>query len=230
MSALHEVKEAVRTLSPGERTELLDWMALDLHVGRFVTEPPAGYGAAVPERRRFTFEEYLEIERSSPLRHEYVAGEIFAMGDPRQAHEIITMNLATALHAHLSGRPCRAYAARRRLHFRCRGDDIAYYPDVWVGCGENRSAKGELDDEPRLVIEVLSPSTEKVDRREKAMTYREIASLEEIVLVAQRRASILVYRRAERWAPITLDSTADLLEFRSIGLALPVSRIYSKVL
>lgn len=135
------------------------------------------------------------------------------------------MNLAAALHAHLSGRPCRTYAGRRRLHFKCRGDDIAYYPDVSVGCGETRNAKGELEDETRLVIEVFSPSTENVDRREKAMTYREIASLEEIVLVAQKRASILVYRRAERWAPVTLDSTADLT--RS-GLLCPSARSIAK--
>ncbi|HEV2269432.1 MAG TPA: Uma2 family endonuclease [Steroidobacteraceae bacterium] len=226
---LFEIEREVRMLSAGERKRLLALMSDEPQGESRVAEPPGGYGTAVPERRLFTFEEYLEIERCSPLRHEYVAGEIFAMSDPRQAHEIITMNLATALHAHLSGRPCRTYAARRRLHFRCRGDDIAYYPDVWVGCGETRNAKGELDDEPRLVIEVLSPSTEKVDRREKAVSYREIASLEEIVLVAQKRAAIVLYRRADRWSPITVDSPDAVLPLQSIGLTLPVSQIYDRV-
>ncbi len=229
MSTLREVEQAVAALSPRQRTELLDWMAVNLNAGLVVAEPPVPYGAAAPERRLFTFEEYLEIERTSPLRHEYVGGEIFSMGEPRQAHEIIAMNLAAALHAHLRGRPCRTYAGGRRLHFKCRGDDIAYYPDVWVGCGDTRNAKGELDDEARLVIEVVSPSTARIDRREKAINYREIASLEELVLVAQKPAGIVLHRRAEHWAPISLDSARGVLELRSVELTLPVSRIYEGV-
>jgi len=226
---LLEIEREVRLLSAGERELLLAWINGQLETDSRVSEPPMGYGAAAPERRLFTFEEYLAMERSGPLRHEYVAGEIFAMGEPRQAHAIIAMNLAAALHAHLSGRPCRTYAGDRRLHFKRRGADIAYYPDVWVGCGETRNAKGELDDEPRLVIEVLSPSTERIDRREKAINYREIASLQEIVLVAQKPASIILYRRADRWSPIALDSAEDLLELASVGFALSVGRIYTGV-
>lgn len=227
MRTLQEVRQAVRGLSPVERMQLLDWMAAELRTDSLVAEPRPAYGAAAPERRRFTFEEYLEIERSSPLRHEYVGGEIFAMGQPRQAHAIVAMNLATALHAHLSGRPCRTYAGGRRLHFKCRGDDIAYYPDVWVGCGGTRNLQGEFDDEPRLVIEVLSAATERIDRREKAINCREIGSLEEFALVAPKPVSIVLYRRSENWSPMVLDSAERPLELRSVGLALSVDRVYA---
>lgn len=230
MKTLHDVKQAVRILSGSDRRLLLAWITGELETDSRVSEPPPDHGAAVPERRLFTFEEYLEIEKSSPLRHEYVSGEIFAMGEPRQAHAIIGMNLAAALHAHLSGRPCRTYAGARRLHFKCRGDDVAYYPDVWVGCGETRTAKGELVDEPRLVIEVLSPSTERIDRREKAINCREIDSLEEFVLVGQKPVNIVLYRRVDGWSRITLDSPVGSLDLRSVGLELPVDRIYKGVL
>lgn len=223
---LFEIEQAIRGLSAAERRQLLAWVSGEPETDLRVSEPPSGYGAAAAERRLFTFEEYLEIERSSPLRHEYVRGEILAMGEPRQAHAIIAMNLATALHAHLSGRPCRTYAGGRRLHFKCRGDDIAYYPDVWVGCGETRNTKGEFDDEPRLVIEVLSPSTERVDRREKAINYREIDSLQEIALIAQKPPNVVLYRRADRWSPIAIDSRDGLLELHSVGLTLSIGRIY----
>lgn len=198
---LFEIEREVRLLSAGERALLLAWINGQLEMDSRVSEPPTGYGGAAVERRLFTFEEYLEIERSGPLHHEYVAGEIFAMSEPRQAHAIIAMNLAAALRAHLSGRPCRTYAGDRRLRFKRREVDIAYYSDVWVGCGETRNAKGELDDEPRLVIETLSPSTERIDWREKAINYREIASLQEIVLVAQKPAGVVLYRRCDRWSP-----------------------------
>lgn len=227
---LAEIEQEVWRLSSAERKLLLARISGEPEMDSRVSEPPAGYGAAAAERRLFTFEEYLEIERSSPLRHEYVLGEILAMGEPRQAHAIIAMNLAAALHAHLSGRPCRTYAGGRRLHFKCRGDDIAYYPDVWVGCGDTRNAKGELDDEPRLVIEVLSPSTERVDRREKAMNYREIDSLQEIVLVAQKPTNVVLYRRADRWSPMTIECRDGLLELHSVGLVLSIEGIYKGLL
>lgn len=226
MSTLHEIKQAVRALLPAERTQLLDWMAVNLDVGLFVTEPPMAYGAVALERDSYTVEEYLELEEASSMAYEYVAGQIYAMAEPSQAHEIITTNLRVALHEHLHGQPCRAHSAERRILFKCRGDDIAYRPDVWVGCGERRNAKGVVIGEPRLVIEILSPSTARVDRREKVINYREIPSLEECVLVAQKSAQLTIYRRAEDWKRIVLDSADGALELRSVGLVLPIARIY----
>lgn len=229
MSALHEIQQAVRGLSPGERTRLLDWMAVSLDVGLFITEPPVAYGAVALERDSYSVEEYLELEENNSLACEYVAGQIYAMAEPSQTHEIITTNMRAALHAHLRGQPCRAHAAERRILFKCRGDDVAYRPDVWVGCGEQRNAKGVLVGEPRLVIEVLSPSTARIDRREKALNYRELPSLEECLLVAQKSAHVTIYRRAQQWKRVTLDSPDDVLELRSVGLVLPIAQIYEGI-
>ena len=139
------------------------------------------------------------------------------------------MNLAAPLHCHVQDRPCRIYPGRRQLQFKIAEDDFVYRPDVWVACGEARNAKGEYADEPRLVIEVLSPSTARFDRREKVVSYREIPSIEEYVLVAQKPAHVVIYRRAEQWRPQVLESLDSVLDLRSVGLALPVARVYKGV-
>ena len=229
MSVLNEVKQAVKTLSPAERTELLDWMAVKLDVGLFVMEPPVAYGAVALERENYSVEEYLELEEKSSMAYEYVAGQVYAMADPSEAHGAIVENLYSQLLLHLRGRPCRPHLASRRVLFKCRGDDIAYRPDVWVGCGEKKKPAGVIIGDPRLVIEVLSPSTARVDRREKAVNYREIPSLEEFVLVAQKNAQVTIYRRAEEWKRLVLQSPEDVLELRSVGLVLPMAKIYEGV-
>jgi Uma2 family endonuclease len=229
MGMLQEIKRAVKAIPPRERTELLDWMAVNLDVGLFVTEPPMAYGAVALERDFYSVAEYLELEENSSMAYEYIAGRIYAMAEPSQTHEIITTNLRTAIHTHLCGQPCRVHSAARRLSFKCRGDDIAYRPDVWVGCGDKRNSKGVVIGEPRLVIEILSPSTARTDRQEKTVNYREIPSLAECILVAQKNAYVTIYRRAEEWQPVILDSPDGVVELRSIGLKLPLARIYAGV-
>ena len=229
MNTLPEIKRAVKALHPNARAELLDWMAVNLDVGLFVTEPPMADGAAALERDSYSLAEYLELEENSSMAFEYIAGRVYAMAEPSQAHEIITTNLRTAIHMHLSGQPCRVHSAERRLLFKCRGNDIAYRPDVWVGCGDKRNSKGVVIGDPRLVIEILSPSTARTDRQEKTVNYREIPSLEECILVAQKNAFVTIYRRAQEWQPVILDSPDGVLELRSIRLDLPLVRIYEGV-
>jgi Uma2 family endonuclease len=176
-----------------------------------------------------TMSEYFEMEARSSILHEYVAGEIYDMADPSQAHEIIAMNLAGSLYAHVQDRPCRIYPGRRQLQFKIREGDFVYRPDVWVACGEACNKKGEYVDEPCLVIEVLSPSTARFDRREKVTNYREIPSIEEYVLVAQKPAQVVIYRRTEQWRPQILNSLEEVLELPSVGMTLPVARVYKGV-
>ncbi|HEU5443250.1 MAG TPA: Uma2 family endonuclease, partial [Steroidobacteraceae bacterium] len=176
-----------------------------------------------------TLEEFLEFERSGPVAHEFVAGEIYAMSGPSRFHDMIVTNLIGDIRTHLRGCPCRTHTSSRKVQFKCRGDDIVYRPDVWVACGENLDAEEELIDEPRLVIEVLSPSTERIDRREKAVNYREIPTLEEIVLVAQWTAEITLYRRSDHWRPTILSALGETLELKSIELTLLLERIYENL-
>jgi Uma2 family endonuclease len=229
MNTMSEIEQAVRYLSRDQQRLLLDWLAGELNWEMGVAEPTARYGGAAEARELFTLEEYFELEENSSSLHEYVGGEIFAMADPSQTHEIIAMNLASPLHAHLRDRPCRTYKTNRQLQFKCFGDDFVYRPDIWVACGETRNAKGDYVDEPSLVIEVLSPSTARIDKREKVISYREITSIKECVLVAQKPAHVMIYRRAERWLPQILDSLEDVLELRSLELAIPVRSIYRGV-
>jgi Uma2 family endonuclease len=229
MNTMAEIEEAVRRLSRGDRRRLFDWLAgvLDWELG--VSEPVAPYGGAAEKCELFSLEEYAEMEDRSAILHEYVAGQIYDMADPSQAHEIIAMNLAVSLHAHVQDRPCRTYSGRRRLQFKIGEDDFVYRPDVWVACGEARNAKGECIEEPRLVVEVLSPSTARFDRREKATSYREILSIEEYVLVAQKPAHVVIHRRTDQWKPQVLQTLESVLDLRSVGLSLPVARVYKGV-
>ena len=97
-----------------------------------------------------------------------------------------------------------------------------------VACGPHADIR--FCTNPRLIVEVLSPSTERTDRREKASNYRQIPSLEEYVLVTQRKAEVTICRRSDHWAPLILSSLEDTVEFRSIELSLPLGQIYEGVL
>ena len=229
MNNISEIEDAVRCLSRGQRRRLLDWLAGEVDSEMGVAEPVTRYGSAAESRAFFSLEEYFEMEETSSVLHEYVAGAIFDMAEPSQAHEIIAMNLAAPLHAHLRDRPCRIYQGRRLLQLRVLDDDLVYRPDVWVACGETRNVKGDYVDEPCLVVEVLSPSTARFDRREKVSTYREVPSIQEYVLVAQQPAYVKIYRRAEQWQPQTLESLEDVLDLQSVALSIPVASIYQGV-
>lgn len=101
---------------------------------------------------RLTVEEYLELERASPVKHEYVAGYIYAMSDASNAHNIISGNVYMALRQHLRGTPCRAFMADVKA--RIEAADRFYYPDVMVSCEQGGDSYYRT--EPVLIIEVLS--------------------------------------------------------------------------
>jgi len=229
MRLFDEVSKRVMTLSPDDRLLLVDWIMERTGRPLGVAEAAPDYALVTDSSHKVTLEEFLEFERNSPLAHEFVAGEIYAMSGTTRSHDLVITNLISDIRNHLRGRPCRTYTGNRKVEFKCRDDDIVYRPDVWVACGQTRDAEGELIDEPRLVIEVLSPSTERIDRREKAVNYREIHTLEEIVLVAQKVARITLFRRMDQWRPVALKSLEDALELKSIDLAVPLARIYESL-
>jgi Uma2 family endonuclease len=175
---------------------------------------------------RLPVEDYLAYETDGRLRHEYLAGEIFAMTGASLEHNIISGNLFNAISNHLRGGPCRAFMSDFKVRLKIGMDEIFYYPDVMVACGQGGIEKYYLTS-PVLIIEVLSPSTEAIDRREKALHYRQIATLEEYALVAQDGCEVTLYRRTDEWGLITLRALEELAEFRSIGLSLSLEEIYA---
>jgi Uma2 family endonuclease len=229
MQRFEEISKQVMRLSPDDRLLLVDWI-MDRTGGPVgVAEAAPDQGLMTDRSRKVTLEEFLEFERSTPLAHEFVAGEIYAMSEPSHSHDLVVTNLIADVRNPLRGRPCRTHTSSKKVQFKCRDDDIVYRPDLWVACGQARDADGEFIEEPRLVSEVLSRSTERIDRREKALNYREIPTLEEIVLVAQRAAHITLFRRSDLWRPVVLRSMDDALELRSIELTLPLQRVYESL-
>jgi Uma2 family endonuclease len=216
---LEELQDAIRQLSSAGREIIADWLHdFMLEEDYRVADPAAAYGARV-KRNLMSIEEYLKFEEDTPIRHEYVAGEIFAMSGGTLEHELIAGNVFAALHAHLRGSPCSSFMNNFKLHL---------YPDVMVACGPQADIR--FCTSPRLIVEVLSPSTERTDRREKASNYRQIPALEEYVLIAQRVAEVTIYRRSEHWAPLILSSLEETAELRSIELLLPLKQIYEGAL
>jgi Uma2 family endonuclease len=174
-----------------------------------------------------TLEEYLEFEEQSRVRHEYVAGEIFAMTGVTKRHNRIAGRLYLELANQLKGGTCDPYMSDIKVKLQVNRDIHVYYPDVMVVCGRDPQEDRYVAN-PKLIIEVLSSSTAGVDRHEKRIAYREIPALEEYVVVAQEVIGVTVFRRQEGWEPVLLESPDAVLELRSIGLRVPLATIYER--
>jgi Uma2 family endonuclease len=171
-------------------------------------------------------DEYLCLEEQAAIKHEYVDGNIFAMSGSSEAHNLITVNIISLLHLHLHGTPCRVFSSDMKV--RIESAKSYYYPDVMVSC-EPYEAKSVFKSNPVLLVEVLSPSTAPIDKREKMIAYTKIESLKEYVIVHQDRQRVEIYRRqSDGWELITVNSGQQLkLESVPKGpLAVPLSTIY----
>ncbi len=173
-----------------------------------------------------TVEEYIEGEQLSEMRHEYFDGHVFAMAGASDAHELIAMNLAAALHAHLKGTPCQVFKDGMKLRLEVSTKDLFYYPDIMVVC-DPLDAHRFFREKPRLLIEVLSEDENK-DLVEKYFAYQRIPSLEEYVVVGsdKNRPEIRIFRRAGGWEPGETHRTGEFT-LRSFSLTLPVAGVYS---
>ncbi len=172
---------------------------------------------------RLTPEEYLRAERTAEVRHEYVNGEVFAISGASRRHNRIAVRLALTIERTTAGRGCETYISDVKV--RVEAANAYYYPDLVVTC-----QPGD-DDEyvvhaPTLVVEVLSPSTDQIDRREKLVHYRTIPSLREYVVIAQDEPRIEVHRRtAEGWIKEVTEDGEVTLE--SVGVSVSLADVYS---
>ena len=150
-------------------------------------------GRVIPHRL-LTVEEYLRMEETASVRHEYVGGMVYAMVGATKRRNRLALNIATRLLAATRGGPCRVYSSDVKL----RVEDVFYYPDVMVACGpEGEDEDPLVEVAPCLVVEVASPSTESIDRREKMLAYRKIPMLQAYLIVSQQDRRVERYWRGE---------------------------------
>lgn len=176
----------------------------------------------------FTFEEYLRLEEDSLVKHEFFAGQVWAMSGGSPAHARLAANLLVLLGERLAGKPCQAFTSDLRI--RARGTGLGTYPDVSVICGslelDPDDPKGHTATNPKILFEVSSPSTEAYDRGDKLLHYQSIASVQEIVLVAQDRTEVEVVRREgdDSWSHHVVRGGSVTLV--SLECELPLGAIY----
>lgn len=171
--------------------------------------------------------DYIQGELASDIRHEYVAGEAYAMVGASDRHNLICLNLASAMHTHLRGGPCRVFMADMKVRVKVALDDYFYYPDVMVACRPEDNAR-YWREQPSLLVEVMSDSTARLDRREKWLVYQHIDALVEYLLLEQDRPEATLYRRPEGqgdWTARHL-GPGDDLELASVHLTLPLAQLY----
>ena len=175
--------------------------------------------------------EYLALEREAEYKSEYLNGEIFAMTGASRQHNRITINISSSLNLQLKGRPCETYAVDMRVKVRASG--LYTYPDVAVACGEPQFEDSEFDTllNPTLLVEVLSPSTERYDRIAKTSYYRTIDSLAEHLLVAQDEIRLEQYVKSPngQWLLSEYRELDGVVELTSIGCELSLSDVYDRI-
>ncbi|MFZ2726110.1 MAG: Uma2 family endonuclease [Methylococcaceae bacterium] len=170
-----------------------------------------------------SIEDYLNGELLSDIKHDYINGEVYAVSGASRTHNIISMNLAALLYNHLRATPCRVFGSDMKVGIFTANDDYFYYPDIQVSC--HNSGHEQYNTEPLLIIEVLSPTTERKDRAEKFSNYRKLKSLQEYVLIAQDCQRVEIYRANNAW-DLSLFGLDESIYFESIALTLNIAEIY----
>lgn len=185
--------------------------------------------AVARSEHKLTEAEYLEIERRAEFKSEFFDGEMFAMAGGSPAHSLIASNLIGELRARLKGGACLVYNGDLRVKIEATG--LFTYPDVAVVCGQRLFLDGDTLLNPTVIAEVLSDSTEAYDRGKKFEHYRQIAALQEYLLVSQKEPRLEQFIRKPEGAwefreTVGLDAR---LELPSLSVALPLAEVFANV-
>jgi Uma2 family endonuclease len=190
-----------------------------------VNEPELNYS-----KKKYTVEEYREMESTSEVKHEYYQGEIFAMAGATVPHNFVRKNIISALDQKLSDSPCQPHNGDTRIYIKKNG--MHMYPDVTIICGEVRTDNNDKFNvlNPTIILEVLSPSTEGYDKGLKFSFYREIPTLKEYILVEPESVRIEAFHlNADGfWGLKVYKDIESSLELPSINVSLPLKEIYKR--
>ena len=185
---------------------------------------------ATEARKLVSPEEYLELERAAETRHEYIDGEIVAMAGAGLNHNLIVSSLIGNLYNLLKGKNCNIFPSDMRLHIPVNG--LYIYLDVMVACGqlEFTDEKKDTLTSPSLIVEVLSPSTEDYDRGGKFMRYRNIASLQEYLLIDSTGILAEKFARDENgtWFLNEYRDRNAIINLKSLNVEISLAEIYAR--
>ena len=184
----------------------------------------------LPPMPKITVQQYLEMERRSKIRHEYVDGKVIAMAGESLAHNRIARNIVVKLETNFADNTCETFME----NIRVRVTPTRYrYPNVVALCGE-----AQIDDtnppallNPAVIFEVASPSTENEDRDEKWTEYQQLPSVTDYILVAQNVVQVIHYVRVSdtHWTITIYREMQDALTLASLNTSLPLADIYRKI-
>lgn len=167
---------------------------------------------------------YLQNEKLSDSKHEYIDGQVYAMAGASKNHQRITLNISSIFKTHLKDTPCDTFASDIKVKI---GDLAVFYPDVIVAC-EPETANDYYTEQPLIIVEVLSKSTRRIDETTKRRLYQSLPSLQEYVLIEQDIVDIEICRRSEGWQPEHY-FMGDDVTFSAIELTVSVNDIYERV-
>ena len=169
--------------------------------------------------------DYLILDRSSEVRYEYLAGQLRMRSGGSLAHSRISLNIAHLLDDQLGDGPCTTYNSDLRVRV---SEDRYFYPDITVTCDELEE-EDDMIHFPRVIFEVLSPTTEAYDRGAKFAAYRACPTIEDYVLVSSQNQSVEIFHREKsRWT-YTPYGPGEMVEIKSLNAYLSVAAIYEKV-
>ena len=173
--------------------------------------------------------DYLRLEAESPIKHEYIDGKVYAMAGASDSHVTIAGNLFAALRAHIRGTGCRLYISDMKAQVEAR--NRFFYPDVMVTCDQRDRETDTYKRFPKLVIEVLSKSTEAYDRGDKFLAYQALESLQEYVLINTRHQRVESFRRSDSglWVLQFYTSEDETFTLESIDFTGTFAELYEDV-
>ena len=182
---------------------------------------------ALSNYNNLTPEEYLQFEEKSPIKHEYIDGQVYAMAGTTDTYNIIGLNFTFIIRNHLRGANCRVYFADVKVRLEKRNH--FYYPDIIITCDDRDRETATYKSFPKLIVEVLSDSTEAFDRGDKFNDYQTLESLEEYVLVNSKHQRVETFRRGEQGLWILQTYQQESFSLQSINLTASFRDLYEDV-
>lgn len=186
--------------------------------------------SAIPKKNIFTVEEYLAGESGASIRHEYLAGTVHAMSGGNNQHNAIAVSALIHLGQELRGKPCQPFNSDTKIRINLPDQTRFYYPDAMVVCKSN-SLEDHYQEQPVVIVEVLSPSTCRIDTTEKTEAYLRIASLQVLLLVEANFPQVTVYRRDAygKFVQSGVEGLDAVIPLPEIGADLPLAVLYERV-